>query len=246
MELLENAPLVEVICAVRFTPGEAWSAIVPGRLYERLMPRFPETRTGVGFEATFEATDGRLTHQATSIDNVQFWTVDGSAVVVVSPNELTINMLRPHPGWEEFKVIIGEIFSAYRQVAQPSGVVSLGLRYINRFDFENIRVKLEDHFQFYPFLGPTLPLDHGLFTSSVDFLQDNALDVLRLQLRNGAISPEEIQIILDLDYFSAVALPDTFWEVDDWLENAHATIKKTFHGSLTESALIRLGASSNA
>jgi uncharacterized protein (TIGR04255 family) len=67
-----------------------------------------------------------------SLFRVQIPTVDGTRLVSIGQNTLTISVLRPYEGWANFKPRITDALAAYTDLVKPVGVQRIGVRYINR------------------------------------------------------------------------------------------------------------------
>jgi len=229
----KNSPISEAVCELRIISGLPWDLAVPGLVYERLKKTFPKRRQVKTLGATL--TGGAVT--TVEVERLQFLQEDEKALVVIGKDVLAVSRLNPYPGWETYRPMIVDAFAAYREITNPTSFQRLGLRYVNQVNFKESRVRLEDFFEFYPFVGKLLPQDHGTFIVGIDLPFSGGRDILRLQLATNAAAPgsSELSLTLDLDYFlvdpSNVGLND----LEKWLEQAHSTLAKTFEGCLKDS-----------
>jgi uncharacterized protein (TIGR04255 family) len=126
-----HAPITEAVIDIRVTPREDLNVESFRKLAEDFGSEFgtqndqfrmiistptisgaTPTKTGIQFAAN---TKDKLFHA--QIDGWSF------------------NKLAPYRGWEEeFRDQARKLWSAYRAIAQPQGIVRLALRYINRLD----------------------------------------------------------------------------------------------------------------
>ena len=228
-------PIVEVVCEFRFIPSEPWDLTIPGLVYSKIEDKFPKKALVNRIETQEEPVSAGEVQQKIRFEEwARFLQEDEKAFTQIGPNLLSVNQLDPYPTWEGFFPVIGQCFQCYREVARPKGVRRIGLRYINRIDFQAARVHLEDYFLFYPFVGPGLPQDHGSFSTHVDFVY-SPKEVLRLRLLSvEPSSPNTISCLLDLDYF--LLKPESV-ELDralDWISLAHGHIEEAFEACLTD------------
>ena len=160
---------------------------------------------------------------------VQLVTSNGKRMVGVGPDVLSIHMLRPYQdprepersGWEEFRPRIETALGTYWDVAQPLGVLRVGIRYINRIVIPQGAVEVKGY------LKCALPDVDGLpdqltnFMSRVDYTYG---DNVRIVLSQGSIDapPDHVGFLLDLD---------VIWENPEPVDKARAlTIANDLRG----------------
>jgi uncharacterized protein (TIGR04255 family) len=228
-----NPPISEAVCEIRIVPGTPWDLAVPGMIYDRLKGRFPKRRQVKTVEATLIGGAVRMQES----ERLQFLQEDERALIVVGKDVLSVSRLKPYLGWEAFLPLILEAFEAYKEITTPTGFQRLGLRYINQLNFKEERLKLEDFFDFYPYVGKQLPQDHGTFVTGIQLAYEDGRDAIRLQFASAEAAPGfRLSLILDLDYFSADSAKIAVVDLEPWLKNAHARLGETFEGCLKESA----------
>lgn len=227
----KNPPIVEALCEFRFDPDSPWDLTMPGLIYEKVRDTFPKRhQVKVVDVGIAPQTLGRV--RAT--DRVQFLDEDEKALIQISPHFLAVNHLEPYPSWEEFLPLIESGLEAYRGVADPKDIHRIGLRYINRIEFAEQRIDLEDYFEFYPFVGPKLPQLFGPFIVGIQVPYDDR-HILKLSLTMAHTeTPNTIAVALDLDYSlvkpGEVALDNVF----EWLSVAHDRIEDAFEACITD------------
>ena len=85
---------------------------------------------GVGLSAVSAAA------QATLVQRVQLLGDEGTRIVGVSADHLSVHMLRPYTNWEDFRPRILSAVDAYKKIARPEGINRFGLRYVNRITID--------------------------------------------------------------------------------------------------------------
>jgi uncharacterized protein (TIGR04255 family) len=149
-----KSPIIEAVCEFRFDPSSQWDITVPGLVYEAVRNDFPKKRA-VGVDITQQ--------QGTNSERVQFLQNDEKVLIQVWPHGLSVNHLRPYPSWTDFQPLIKRGFDAYCKAANPKGIHRIGLRYINRIEIPEEKVKMENYFEFYPFTGSNVPKEYSHF-----------------------------------------------------------------------------------
>ena len=205
----KNPPIEEALCEFRFQPGQDWNLTIPGRLQSVIGDEYPGKPRERRFVEVGVRAEGGMPSDLSvggGLVRVQLTTADGTRMVGVGPDVLSIHMLRPYQdrersdggGWEEFQPRIVEALGAYWPISEPQGVIRVGVRYINKIVVPQARVKVEDY------LTCALPEVEGLpsnlaeFMSRVDYRYD---DDMRIVLSQSTIEAPQghVGFLLDLD-----------------------------------------------
>lgn len=242
-EQLANLPLVEAVCEFRFDPTGSWDWTVPGRLYERIKEEFPR-REQVGedrYPLWVGENEGPVSAGGV-VDRVRLSREDGIATVHLSPYQMFVNHLYPYPGWARLSHLVLGVFEKYLEVAAPTTLARVGLRYINQ-----IPLPLEAEVDIGAFITLDPPLPAGLDRTLVDFYQryelpyDNPRGVLLHQtgLEVDAGEPQQY-LTLDLDFVSLQNPGLEAADVDRWLDAAHDRVEEAFLVSISPELLNRM------
>jgi uncharacterized protein (TIGR04255 family) len=133
-----NPPIEEAVCDIQFAPGIDWDPTMPGRIHEKLKSVYTEKpRLQQMIEAQLQGADSEgnpsvSIQQRMTKQRVQLLAENGTRLVGLAADQLTIHMLRPYLGWDEYRPRIEQALMAYVEVAEPEAVARIGLRYINR------------------------------------------------------------------------------------------------------------------
>ena len=149
-----NPPIEEAVCDLQFAPGIEWDPTLPGRMYGELKDVYGEKPR---LQQLVEAqVQGGIEGQSISMSHkvakqrVQFLGEDGTRIVGVGADQLSVHMLRPYKGWESFRPQIDEALNAYSRVAEPEGITRIGLRYINKITIKTPHDDLSPYFSIPP------------------------------------------------------------------------------------------------
>ncbi|HLQ27784.1 MAG TPA: TIGR04255 family protein [Ktedonobacteraceae bacterium] len=231
--IYNKPPLIEAVCDFRFSSSQLWDWTIPGLFYEQIRDNFPNKNQISTIETTVNASEGKVVQQ--SQPKLQFINQDGTAVIHVGPDNLTIHQLRPYDSWEHFKARILKYLSVYRETAHPENLANVVLRYVNRIDLSKPDFELDDYFRILPQIPNPIPQIFQGFLFNVDVPYHSLRTSLRLVF--GTVIPEgEVKnsFLLDLSMFSLnVAIP-SMDEVSDWLEAAHKHLEDAFDAAFTE------------
>lgn len=239
-----NPPLVEALCEFQFIPSQPWDITIPGLLYEKIKGVFPEKQQQMGFELGIQAKEGGMTEHKIGLapPRMQFFRANKTALVQVGPDLLTINHLKPYPTWESFKPLILNNLGIYQEVAKPKGFKRIGLRYINRIEFDRGPIELSDYFNYYLFIPKGLPQIHDVFNVRIEIPYEDGREHLLLTL--ASMVPEKqgiLTLLLDLDYIMTISESVSLEQTAVWLEKAHTIVETAFEACITDKCRILFG-----
>lgn len=231
----KKSPIVEALCEFQFLSDQKWDITYSGIIYEKIKNQFPQKKQISGFQSDFLQKQGRIEHNVKFAPKIQFQRSDKSALIQLSENTISINHFQPYPIWHKFKALILENFNIYCEVVKPTSLRRIGLRYINKVEFNIDSFKLPDYFKFYPIEPDDFKYDRDSFTCRSEYPDKNKIN--RLIIAVGSIfsqAQNSIAILLDLDYIMSKSDTVTLDDTENWLERAHSIIEKTFESCITD------------
>jgi len=231
----KEPPIVEAVCEFRFQPSSPWDITIPGLVFEKIQKDFPNREPVKQFEIGFSSTEEGVQQQVITADRIRFLSQDRKSMVQVGPDLLAVNRLKPYVSWQAFEPMIKQGFNAYLESAKPKGIQRIGLRYINRIEIPGERIKLEDYFEFYPYIGEKLPQEVGPFIVGIQIGYEQLRDMLKVLLVSVETSPpQKIGVSLDLDYFLLKPGSVPLTEVFNWIKLAHDNVEEVFEACIKE------------
>lgn len=241
-----NPLIVEALCEFQFIPSQPWDVTIPGLLYDKIRDEFPVKHQQMGFGVGLAAQprEGGMAEHRIELapPRMQFFRSDKTALVQVGSDLLTINHLKPYPTWEAFKPLIFNNLKIYQEIAKPKGFRRIGLRYINKIEFDGGPVELTDYFNYYPFIPTALPQMHEAFQVRVEIPYEEGRD--RLFLTLASMIPEQpgaLSLLLDLDYVLVMPEHIPLGQTPVWIEDAHITVENAFEVCITDKCRGLLG-----
>ena len=242
----KNPPIEEALCEFGFAPGPDWDPTIPGKLQAALGDEYSgKSKEQRAVQVGLRVQKDKPTdlQYGDGLAKVQLFTKPGTRMVGVGPDVLSIHMLRPYQdpldsekgGWEEFRPRIVDALNAYREVASPSGVDRVGVRYINKILVPLASVRIEDYLKCAYLEIDGLPQDYGNFLSRVEYRYD---DEARLVLAHGLFgsSPKGVECLLDLD---VIWQPGTLMSWEESLriaDDLHERAGSAFEAVVTDKA----------
>ena len=132
-----NPTLVEALCEVhlRLGPERPWRPTTASELYKRIQDRYPtfEPINELGVQISF-GSQGVIPQVAAPRTRMKFTHRDRPVLLQLSEQVLTLNVLKPYPGWAVMREELLKIWPPVLQVLEPIAVRRIGLRYINRIE----------------------------------------------------------------------------------------------------------------
>ena len=231
----QKPPLVEAFCEFQFG-SESWDWTIPGLIYQIISDRFPKKRTVKRLELQINpATKELIPGAQGDTERLQFLSEDETLLVQAGSNMLAVNSVAKYPPWRDFRVLIHEMFNVYREIANPTSIKRIGLRYINRIQIPEVKFDLATFFNLEPKLPDELPENLASLFMRVELPNPSDSGILILTFGSA---PEKLKdqsaFILDLD-FSTTPNPDVKFESQqDWVDAAHTNIETAFEACITD------------
>ena len=228
-----NPPLIEALCEFRFLSTEGWDITVPGLIYASVKSDFPIKQSQNGIEVKIDPTK-KVIEQSLTDDRAQFFREDGSALIQVGPQLLTINHLRPYPKWPTFRALIARAFKTYCEVVPNSEIVRISLRYINQIQIPEESYLVEEYLSVYPEAPEGVAPFMASYVQRLELplVDSNGLLILQTGSQEN-LDKGYSTIMLDLDFVSLKVESSNLDDVMDWIEKAHSEVERVFENCIT-------------
>jgi uncharacterized protein (TIGR04255 family) len=230
-----NPPILEALSEV-FYRGSEWDGTVPGRFYEKVRDRFPRRKQRGEIEVEVQVAGGMPSTRTTPKEpRSQFEQEDGARIVQVGRDLVVLNQLRPYPHFAEWKPLAVEAATVYRQLANPTGVERIGMRYLNRIEIPETSFPMERYFTLHVHIPESLGSTHGSFVLRIEL---EPLHRHHHLLVTFASAPSETgassSFMLDLYDRVTPSEPEAFERLGEYLDEGHENIERTFESIITD------------
>ena len=119
--------------------------------------------------------------------------------MTITATSLTVHVLSPYGGWEEFRPAIEEALDAYADVVPVQGITEIEVRYINRIEVAAEQFRLGQYFSTPPMLPEALDVGITDFMVRVEAAYEEPSCKL-VEIFASTDSPEgSAAVILDLN-----------------------------------------------
>lgn len=235
-EKFKNPPLIEVVFELIYKP-KTWNQILLGGFYSGYIQKnFPIIRDQHGIAGS----PGPMLIQG-FVPVTQFVKDDGTGLVQLSSNMLSVNRFPIYTGWPDFFPIIKDVLEQFSKIIDVENVERVGLRYLNKINvgeqhnFEN--------YERYIKYKPIIPNINGSANSIqlvTEFPINNTDDFLIIEA--GTLMPEQnypAPVALNLSYISKKRNLSAE-NISNWLNQvANPTLSSTFRELVTEECLLK-------
>lgn len=135
---LKNAPLVEVVCQVRFPPILRINNEEPSEFQEEIRDQFPKIEIEQGFllSVPVPGSGGTPSAEAKSKKTYRFRTRDEGSTVSLASDFYALSTTQ-YTHWRDFSDGLELVQEAVLKVYRPSYATRIGLRFINHLTPEN-------------------------------------------------------------------------------------------------------------
>jgi uncharacterized protein (TIGR04255 family) len=164
-----------------------------------------------------------------------FSSTDEKQILQVRLDGFTFSRLAPYNCWEIFRDEAKRLWNIYRSLTHIDVIARLSVRYINRIDIPLPVGDLKEYLRTFPEVSSDLPQGlSGYFLQ----LQIPQADLAATLVLNQALVPpptsDLVSILLDLDLFRELDIPNKEAEIWDILEQMHEIKNKAFEACITE------------
>lgn len=244
--IYSNCPIQEAIVEFRL-PVSAWDAASPGLIYEKVKEAFPVRKELPPISVTIISGKGATAPAPQVLAPViRFQSTDESSLLQVGPGLASANALK-YKSWIDFREHVRLLASSLQDVANDKTVLRIGTRYVNRFNFEEDDLVINEYLTAGFLVPKTLGSIEGfeLTTMSPIEYQINSKS-LKGKTRCSLFSEEPRNpfkncIILDIDCSIEGTLSCSVTKLIECADYLHDLVENIFESFLTPKMRVRLG-----
>ncbi len=236
-EHLPKAPITEALIDIRVELPSKASVDTLRPFCDEVRIEYPQSRERRKGHAEF--TFGKPGQTAITVepehpDGYVLTSVDGTQIVQVRLDGFTFSRLKPYKTWDHLHQAARPLWARYCDLASPTSVTRIAVRYINRLELPLPVESFKDWLTTTPEIAPALPQGmSGFFLRlNIPFAEPRGFANVTLAIEPGDYTGY-VPVIFDIDAF----LPGPFYPKDDamWdrFTNLRAIKNEVFFNSLT-------------
>lgn len=244
----KNPPIEEAMCEFTFAavaPGAQWDLTLPGRIQQH--PNIRNVYDGPSRQQHVQQVIAEAASPAnfalsTALLRVILPTPDNAAVLGIGPNTLSVSSMKPYEGWSRFRPRIETALAAYREVARPSQIERITLKYVNRIVAPSPGAATAAQYLGDMAASHDFELSDGVIVSArlngynyrKEFLTPDKAKILVTQATIEPANPATSEFLLDIELLLDETLQ--FQDATVKLEALHATEGAVFESFITDEA----------
>lgn len=239
---LPAAPIVEAVIYWQARAERPWEPENLRRELVKRLPEYPKVQSQHAFCFTLEASTGQgasppKTSQEIGWDGFRVSTPDGLNVAQFKKDGLTFSRLRPYQDWEVFETEGRRLWRVFAELAAPSQIQRLGVRFINKFPIRGID-RLGEYLLDPPTCPLSLPLENFLYQSTFDVPKnDLAVKVVKTLQSSTSAGVVCWSLIVDTSVLTKRPIPCEDAALDERLPKMHFLKNAVFFSLLTEETI---------
>lgn len=231
-----NPPITEAVIDIQVAPSDNLTVLEQVHIGEEThYPVVEKLSTHTG-EVVFGPEQAAATASSQPLGYL-YCDADRIQVVQARKNGYTFSRLAPYPHWGVFSMEARRLWDKYRTAIDPTTITRVAVRYINRIDIPLPLKSFGDYLRTVPQLSPDLP--EGLssyFMQLVIPLTDIKCSGIINQTIIEPAKPDVVSVVLDIDIFRAIDLPDNENQLWALLEELRDAKNKVFEACITDEA----------
>lgn len=230
-----NAPITEAILDVRAELPEKVRLEDLATFQNSIRDRFPKKRERFSAGFQFSQVAG-VSGTQPKLDGYLFESLAEKKVVQARLDGFTFNKLKPYENWEAFRKESSELWNLYSQIAQPTKITRIALRYINRIEIPLTLKNLEDYILTLPKIAPNLPqaVAQFLLRFVIPNTEIEANAIITLALEKA--TDQGIPLIFDIDVSRDIVYVASAEKIWGDFEKLRIFKNEIFFNSLTNKA----------
>ena len=200
---LTRPPIVEAVIGFGIRLHEPMEGPAFAKVSAEFKAKFPAAMLmrQRAVQMRFEPGEPDQTTASESLRGVRFDNDAKDRVAIFAVDGFSFSHVNTYSDWATFKSDALAAWNEYCHLAKPQEIVRVGLRYINRFDFDS-PLELNEYFTAAPSLPPDLPQTIlGPSHSQALFPLPDGLGVGSLTHAINSSMGNDINIILDIDIY---------------------------------------------
>jgi len=235
---LARAPVVEALIDLQVSLPDSTDLETLTRFQQRVQASYPTRRDRRTFTTNIElGEDSRVVSHSGTSDGYIFTSADGRNVAQARLDGFTFSRLQPYTTWDELVRGARTLWNAYVDVARPTEVRRIAVRYINRLEIPVPVRELSDWLKTSPRVAAGLQQElTEFFMRLVIPLPQERVAILTLATEAGTWT-QQVPLIFDIDAFRVFSWSPSQPEVWSELDALRHAKNDVFFESLTERML---------
>lgn len=231
-----NAPITEAILDIRAELPETIRLDDLTSFQNSIKARFPEKKERYSYEADFQFSQEGVsaTPPQHKLDGYLFESPIEKKIAQARLDGFTFNKLKPYESWTTFCKEGRELWNLYSEIAHPTKVNRIALRYINRIEIPLPLKDFEEYILTFPRIAPTLPQAVARFLMQlvIPNISIGANGIITIAIEN--VTDQKLSLIFDIDVSRSSVYVDNKEDIWNDFEKLRIFKNEIFFKSITD------------
>lgn len=233
--LLKNAPIVEALLDIQVQLPKDKDLKTLHTVFDQVKNKFPLEKKRFAFSSSIEfkaqEEKAKSSISDTQVDGYLFYSEDKTKVFQARLNGFTFNKHKPYQSWNALKKEAKQLWTLYKEIAEPIAINRIALRYINKIPLKTPFTP-SNYFQTLPHLANGLDYDINNLFSQVTIMNNKISARANITEAVETFSIDTALFLFDIDVFQQ----GDFKEPDIWknFENLREFKNEIFFKSITD------------
>ncbi len=220
---LKNAPIVESVIEIKFDNSTTDDINSLKEIHEKIRTDFPLIDEKYSFRSSFHIDNTGIKQESEKeikrLEAITFFNNEKDRIIEVNLNKFSFRQNTKYTNWNDFKGNAKKFWDIAESVINPTSINRLGLRYINKIEFDN-SFELTDYFN----IGTIKNVENDVinFYHSIVLLNDKKDSRANISIvkQEGNSNSDAIDIFVDIDvYKQKPNLKGNVWDEYDLLRD---------------------------
>lgn len=234
-----NAPITEALLDIRVELPADVDIKKLEAFHERVKDRFPDKKAKGAFAVQVQVSPNGTLQSLPALGGPQgflFRSPSDHKIVQARMDGFTFNKLKPYEEWKKFRDEARELWDTYHEMFNPSKIMRIALRYINRIEVPLPFGDFKEYILTTPEIAPNLPQSLAHFYMQLVMQEPNikAIAVITQTMEN-VTENNLLPLVLDIDVFKEAIFTDEITLWDD-IEKLRTFKNDIFFDSVTDKA----------
>lgn len=246
-QTLNRAPIVEAVIQIKSRAETGWKESEINDEIKGALPEYVKQASINPVRQEFSFTVGKTEGETMSPSQrfedlgwsgIKCATADEGRTVVFSRDEFRFSQTSEYRGWETFYAEAIRLWRIHQELASPTEIGRVGMRFINRIGVPTGRFELNEYLAHGPSMPNELPLDFTGFLYRDKLAVPGgiyAMNLIRTIQGADEMNPKELGLIVDIDVFTIQSFTNEEAILTQRLAEMRWLKNKAFFGIVSES-----------
>lgn len=198
--IYKNAPIVEAIFDVKVNQTQGGLEALE-KIGDLVREHYPVKKARIDFQGSLKIAEGKAPETKSESKKIGFIYAneDSTRQFQARLNGFTFNMLSPYTNWSDFSQEAFRLLEKYREVANPSDITRIALRYINKIMLPYPFKKFEDYIINMPSIPQSLPQTYERFLMQIQVPVEDNIRTIITETIEPLSEGNKLPFLLDID-----------------------------------------------